>query len=414
MRKYSIYSFLMLLVILIPACQKKNTILNPEVEQFITDQYSNMLEVADDLSKIPRRIDEDGKLVTTGIYGWTSGFFGGSLWYIYELTGEKKWKEEAIKWTETLDTIQYWSGNHDVGFMMNCSYGNGLRLTGNEAYKPVLIQTAESLIKRYNPHAKSLESWDYREAWDGKTEWYFPVIIDNMMNLELLFEASNLSGDKRFEKIAIQHAQTTMKNHYRKDYSSYHVVDYDTLTGEVLDRATCQGFVDESAWARGQAWGLYGIVTCYRYTQDKQYLEFAEGIADYIITHPNLPEDMVPYWDFNVVDPGLTPEWSYDPSLFKEIPRDASAAAIICSALLELSMYSDHNGERYYDAATKILQSLASPDYLAMEGKNRYFILNHSVGSIPHGVEIDVPLVYADYYFLEALLRHSKLNKSQL
>jgi hypothetical protein len=274
----------------------------------------------------------------------------------------------------------------------------------------VLIQTAESLIKRYNPNAKSLESWDYREAWDGKTEWFFPVIIDNMMNLELLFEASKLSGDKRFEEIAIQHAQTTMKNHYRDDYSSYHVVDYDTLTGEVLDKATCQGFVDESSWARGQAWGLYGLVTCYRYTRESQYLKFAENVADYLITHPNLPEDMVPYWDYNVVDPGLTPEWNYDPSMFDEIPRDASAAAIICSSLFELSEYADEEGGKYYDAATKILNTLASPNYLALEGKNRYFILNHSVGSIPHGVEIDVPLVYADYYFLEALLRQSNLD----
>jgi rhamnogalacturonyl hydrolase YesR len=401
---------LLLFIILVPACNKQKTILNPEIEQFIISQYSNMLEVAEDLTKIPRRIDENGGLVTTGIYGWTSGFFGGSLWYIYEITGDEKWKEEAIKWTETLDTIQYWSGNHDVGFMINCSYGNGLRLTGNEAYKPVLIQTAESLIKRYNPHAKSLESWDYREAWDGKTEWYFPVIIDNMMNLELLFEASRLSGDKRFKEIALQHAQTTMKNHYRDDYSSYHVVDYDTLTGDVLDQATCQGFVDESAWARGQAWGLYGLVTCYRYTRDDQYLDFAEHVADYIIDHPNLPEDMVPYWDFHVPDPGLTPEWNYDPSMFDEIPRDASAAAIICSALLELCKYADRNGEKYYEAATKILTSLASPNYLALEGKNKYFILNHSVGSIPHGVEIDVPLVYADYYFLEALLRHTELE----
>jgi len=412
MKKSSIPISLLLLLILNPACQKEETILNPEIEQFITEQYANMLEVADDLTRIPRRIDEEGNLVTTGIYGWTSGFFAGSLWYIYEMTGNDKWKEEAIKWTETLDTIQYWSGNHDVGFMMNCSYGNGLRLTGNQAYKPVLIQTAESLIKRYNPYAKSLESWDYREAWDGETEWFFPVIIDNMMNLELLFEASLLSGDKRFEEIALQHAQTTMKNHYRDDYSSYHVVDYDTLTGEVLDQATCQGFVDESAWARGQAWGLYGLVTCYRYSRDIQYLRFAEHVADFLINHPNLPEDGVPYWDFNVVDPGLTPEWDYDPASFTEIPRDASAAAIICSALLELSEYSVQDGERYFKAATKILQSLASPDYLALEGKNQYFLLNHSVGSIPHGVEIDVPLVYADYYFLEALLRHSKLYKS--
>ena len=408
MRKNVIFPSLLLIIILVPACKNETTILTPELTQFIQDQYSNTLEASDDLARIPRRIDEDGALVTTGIYGWTSGFFGGSLWYIYELTGDDRWKEEAIRWTETLDTIQYWSGNHDVGFMINCSYGNGLRLEGNEAYKLVLIQTAESLIKRYNPNAKSLESWNYRKAWNGITEWYFPVIIDNMMNLELLFEASRLSGDKRYEEVAVQHAQTTIKNHYREDFSSYHVVDYDTLTGEVLDRATCQGFVDESSWARGQAWGLYGFVTCYRYTRDKEYLEFAENVANYIINHPNLPEDMVPYWDYNVVDPGLKPEWDFDPSIFDEIPRDASAAAITCSALLELSEYADQNSEEYFEAATKILTTLASPDYLALEGKNKYFILNHSVGSIPHGAEIDVPLVYADYYFLEALVRFSK------
>ncbi len=412
MKHTSFLVTILLFLILVSACKKQKSLLTPDLITFIQEQYSNTLEASDDLSRIPRRIDENGELVTTGIYGWTSGFFAGNLWHIWEMTGDDKWKKEAIRWTETLDTIQYWSGNHDVGFMINCSYGNGLRLTGNEAYKAVLVQTAESLIKRYNPYAKSLESWDYREAWDGVTEWYFPVIIDNMMNLELLFEASLLSGDNRFEEIAIQHARTTMKNHYREDYSSYHVVDYDTLTGEVLDRATCQGFVDGSSWARGQAWGLYGLVTCYRYTRDAEFLEFAENVANYIISHPNLPEDMVPYWDYNVVDPGLAPEWDYDPSRFDEIPRDASAAAITCSALFELCKYSDQHGKRYTDAATRILSSLASPDYLALEGRNRYFVLNHSVGSIPHGVEIDVPLVYADYYFLEALLRHTKLVSS--
>jgi hypothetical protein len=294
--------------------------------------------------------------------------------------------------------------------MINCSYGNGLRLTGNEAYKSVLIQTANSLVKRYNPVVKSLKSWNYNESWDGSTVWHFPVIVDNMMNLELLFEASKLSGDKRFEEIAIQHAQTTMKNHYRDDFSSYHVVNYDTLTGKILDRATAQGFADESAWARGQAWGFYGFVICYRYTRDKQYLDFAQNIANFLINHPNLPEDMVPYWDYDVNDPDLTPEWDYDPTRFDEIPRDASAAAITCSALLELSKYADQSGEKYDKAATKILRSLASPDYLAIGGKNKYFILNHCVGSIPHGVEIDVPLVYADYYFLEALIRQASLE----
>jgi unsaturated chondroitin disaccharide hydrolase len=408
MTKYILLSTAFLLAMIFTGCKQEKEILSPGEKQLILDRYSNILEASGDMSGVPRTIDKDGAMVYTSIYGWTSGFFAGSLWYIYELTGEKHWKEEAVKWTEVLDTIQYWSGNHDVGFMINCSYGNAYRLTGNEAYKKVMVQTAESLIQRYNPIAKSLESWDYREAWDGLTEWYFPVIIDNMMNLELLFEASILSGDSRYEEIAIEHARTTMKNHYRDNYSSYHVVDYDTLTGEVLDRATCQGLVDESSWARGQAWGLYGFVTCYRYTQDQTYLNFAENIADFLISHPNLPSDKIPYWDHDVNTPGLIPEWNYDPSDFGETPRDASAAAITCSALLELSQYSIEKGKKYKEAASEILNSLASPAYMSFEGKNSYFILNHSVGSIPHGVEIDVPLVYSDYYFIESLLRNAK------
>jgi unsaturated chondroitin disaccharide hydrolase len=334
-----------------------------------------------------------------------AAFFAGNLWYMYEITGEDKWKAEAIKFTEALDSVQYFSSHHDVGFMINCSYGNGLRLTGNKEYEKVIVQAAKSLSKRYNPITKCIESWDYRMAWDGETEWFFPVIIDNMMNLELLFEATKLTGDSTFYNIAVQHAQTTMKNHYRDDYSSYHVIDYDTITGQVFDKATCQGFTDESSWARGQAWGLYGFTICYRYTKDKQYLEFAENIAGYIINHPNLPNDMVPYWDYNVVDPGLTPEWNYDASKYPVIPRDASAAAITSSALFELSSYSAINATEIRHAATKILDSLVSPSYMGNSGNNKFFILNHSVGSIPHGVEIDVPLVYADYYFLEALNR---------
>jgi unsaturated chondroitin disaccharide hydrolase len=395
-------------IILNSACKKESAILTPEMKNFFTVQYKNTLSVATDPTRIPRTISADGSLVTTDIYDWTSGFFAGNLWYLYELTADEYWKNEAVKWTETLDTIQYYTGNHDVGFMINCSYGNGLRITGNEAYKKVMIQSAESLCKRYNPVTHCIKSWNYRKAWNDTIEWFFPVIVDNMMNLELLFEATRLSGNKKYEEIAIQHAQTTMKNHYRPDFSSYHVVDYDTITGEVLDKATCQGFVDESSWSRGQSWGLYGFVLCYRYTKDPQYLTFAENIANYLINHPNLPEDMVPYWDYNVVDPSLIPEWKYDASQFPVIPRDASAAAIMSSALFELGTLSTTQGEKYTAAATKILKTLASPEYMEST-KDKYFILNHSVGSIPHGSEVDVPLVYADYYFLEALLRYSRL-----
>jgi chondroitin AC lyase len=377
--------------------------------EFIRGQFENTLQEEDDPTKVPRTLNEDGSLKTVGIYSWTSGFFAGSLWYLYELTQEEKWKTEAIKWTEALDTIQYWSGNHDVGFMMFCSYGNGMRFAGMDQYRDILIQTAESLSKRFNQNAQTIKSWNYRKAWDGKTEWFYPVIIDNMMNLELMFEASLMSGDQKYRDIAIQHAETTRKNHDREDDSSYHVVDYDTISGEVLDKATCQGFTDESSWARGQAWGLYGFVLCYRYTKDTRYLEFAENIADYILNHKNLPEDLIPHWDYHVTELGFLPEWEYHAADFPEIPRDASAAAITASALYELATFSSSK-RKYMEAADLMVNSLLSPDYLAVHGNNRYFILDHSVGSIPHGVEIDVPLVYADYYLLEALYRKGKLG----
>jgi unsaturated chondroitin disaccharide hydrolase len=408
-KKIKIITGLFVLAVFAGSCSGDGGVLTPAKKNFIIGQYENTLKADPDPSRVPRRTDKDGNLVTTDIYDWTSGFFAGNLWYLYDLTGDSKWKDEAERRTEALDTIQYWSGSHDVGFMINCSYGNGLKYTGKEDYKKVMVQTAESLIKRFNPAVGCIKSWDYREAWDGRTKWYYPVIIDNMMNLELLFEATLLTGDKKYEDIALTHARTTMKNHYRSDYSSYHVVDYDTITGEVLDKATCQGYTDASSWARGQAWGLYGFTVCFRYTRDKKFLDFAEHIADYIINYPGMPDDMVPYWDYNVIDKDKKPEYPFNPADYPVIPRDASAAAITSSALFELSGYAGgEKGESYRKVAEKILASLASPDYFAMGTSDKYFILNHSVGSIPHGVEIDVPLVYADYYFLEALIRQGK------
>jgi unsaturated chondroitin disaccharide hydrolase len=378
---------------------------------FITHRLETILATETNPNKIPRTINKDGSLITVGVYDWTSGFFAGNLWYMYELTKEDKWKNEAIKRTEVLDTIQYWTGNHDVGFIINCSYGNGLKFGEQNKYKNVIIQTAESLSKRFNTTAKVIKSWSRNKSWNGKMQ-YYPVIIDNMMNLELLFEASKLSGNSKYSDIAKLHAETTMKNHYRKNYSSYHVVDYDTITGAVLNKKTAQGFADESSWARGQAWGLYGYTLCYRYTKDKKFLNFAEHIAKYIIKNPNLPNDMVPFWDYNVKDPKLKPEWKYNPEKFTVIPRDASAAAITASALFELALYSK-NKKELLNAANKILATLTSPAYMVENSTNKYFILDHSVGSIPHNTEIDVPLVYADYYLLEAMYRKNKIDKKE-
>lgn len=340
----------------------------------------------------PRTLAKDGKSTRFVVLDeWTSGFFPGSLWYLYELSGDKKWLNSAVKYTEGMERIKYYTGNHDIGFMIFCSFGNGLRLTNKESYRDVILTAANTLTKRYRPEAGVIQSWNKRNGWEC------PVIIDNMMNLELLFEATQMSGDSTFWKIAISHADQTMKNHYRPDMSSYHVVDYNP-DGSVRGRCTSQGYADESAWSRGQGWGLYGYTMCYRYTRDPRYLAQAEKIAAYIFNHPNLPSDLIPYWDYDA--PKTTPEQ----------PRDASAASLSASALYELSTYSK-NGKEYKKLADRIVESLASPAYTAKIGENGNFILMHSTGSLPHKSEVDLPLVYADYYFLEALKRKGDLEK---
>lgn len=323
---------------------------------------------------------------------WTSGFFAGTLWYMFELTNEEKWKEVAIKYTEKLDSAKFVTTHHDVGFMVGCSYGNAYRITNNKAYEEVIVQAAKSLSSRYRKIPGVIQSWDVDKGWQSKRGWMCPVIIDNMMNLELLFEATRLTNDSSFYHIAVKHANTTFNNHFRPDYSSYHVIDYDSINGKVRNRHTAQGYAHESAWARGQAWGLYGFTVCYRETKDKRYLDMAEKISKFIFSHSNMPDDLVPYWDFNA------------PNIPNE-PRDASSAAIIASALYELSTYGK---PEYRETANKIMSSLSSPAYLAIVGTNGNFLLKHSVGSIPHRDEIDAPLNYADYYFLEALLRKKK------
>jgi len=373
-------------------------------------QYEGMLSVADDLKKFPRTTGPDGALKYTGVEDWTGGFFPGSLWYLYEFTGNKKWKEAARKWTGALAKGQYNTIHHDVGFVMYCSYGNGYRLTGDAGYKKVLIQSAESLSSRFDPKVGSIRSWNPKMSWDGKTRWMYPVIIDNMMNLELLFFASRASGDPKYRKIAISHAENAMRDHFRADYSTYHVIDYDPQTGKVVNRQTNQGYADNSTWSRGQGWAIYGFTMVYRETGDRRFLNAARRAADFYLQHNNLPGDKVPYWDFNVNQEAYKPDWKYDRDRFKEVPRDASAAALTSSALFELCSYLGTGGKVYKDAAIQMLQALSGPEYLAAPGTNNYFLLKHSVGSFPHNSEIDVPLVYADYYFLEALMRYKNLK----
>ena len=381
------------------------------VEQGFTraeQQLSNQLKAVPEATEYPRTIAKDGKLKVTRKNDWTEGFYPGCLWYVYEYTNKEDWKKAAIKWTESLEPLKKMTNHHDIGFLMYCSFGNAYRLTGNEAYKDVLVESARSLCTRFNEKTGCIKSWNYRKSWNGKDEWFYPVIIDNMMNLELLYFATKVTGDSVYAKVANRHAETTAKNQFREDYSNYHVVNYDAETGEVLNQATCQGFSDNSAWARGQAWAIYGYTMAYRETHRQDFLDMAVHTADFWLNHPNLPEDGIPYWDFNAGQEDYVPDWNYDPEIFKVVPRDASAAAIVASAFLELSGYVT-DGKKYSAAAAHILKSLSSPAYLAEPGTNCNFILMHSVGSIPHGEEIDVPLIYADYYYLEALMRYKNM-----
>lgn len=349
-----------------------------------TQLRKSVLEIRDS-TRFARCSLPDGSWKTTAAREWTSGFFPGSLWYMNEYTKDPFFKTAAEQWTAGVAHEQFDAGTHDVGFKIFCSYGNGYRLYPTDEYKKVILQAAQTLSTRFNPAVGCIKSWDNRR-------WGFPVIIDNMMNLELLFWSAENGGSEHLREIAIRHAETTMKNHVRPDGSTYHVIGYDTTSGAVIARNTHQGYADESVWARGQAWAIYGFTMTYRFTHEKRFLETAQRAADYFISH--LPADGVPYWDFLA------------PDIPKE-PRDVSAAAIAASALFELTESTESEARRasYLGTAKKILGSLCSAPYLA-EGTNSHAVLNHAVGSKPAKSEVDVSIIYADYYFIEAALRY--------
>lgn len=342
----------------------------------------------DTLPGFPRSLMPKFKVVAPK--DWTSGFFPGSLWEGYRLTGDETLKREAEKFTARLDSIQYYKGTHDLGFMVFCSFGQQQACQQDAYSKAVIIEAAKSLISRADSTIGVIRSWDFGE-------WNYPVIIDNMMNLEMLFWASQQTGDPIYRNVAVRHADITLANHFREDASSYHVVSYNN-DGSVESRGTFQGCADESAWARGQAWGLYGYTMCYRETGDEKYLRHAERIAALIMNHPNTPADRIPYWD-------------YDAPNIPDAPRDASAAAVMSAALFELStLVPQEKQQAYFDYAETLLVNLSSDAYLAQPGTNGGFILLHSVGHLPADSEIDTPLNYADYYYLEAILRYLALR----
>ena len=359
-------------------------------------------------SDIPTTFKE-GKHVNWGTAWWCSGFYPGTALYLYEATGDKALLDIASSKLKYLEKEKHNKGTHDLGFMLFCSFGNALRLTGDStAYKEVLTTGAESLASRFKESTKTIRSWDGGKNWDGDP-WTYPVIIDNMMNLEFLLQVSKITGNQKYADMAKKHANTTLKQHFRDDYSSYHVVDYNPENGSVIAKKTAQGAFDESSWARGQAWALYGFIVMYRETGDKAYLEQARGIAQFYLNHPNMPEDFVPYWDFDQDKLAADSKYYGQKDL-----RDASSAAIVASALLELSLYVEgEESLNYIQNAEKMIMSLSKEPYKAAYEDNGGYILKHSVGSIPHETEVDVPLTYADYYYVEALVRYDRMLKGE-
>jgi unsaturated chondroitin disaccharide hydrolase len=394
MKKIMSVCMLMLFALLNAVAQNSSSPKN-DMAQLIEAQFNFAAQQYKVLSKnvsagvMPKTFNtKTNRVETSDTKWWCSGFFPGSLLYIYEYTKDAEIKAEAQRRLDILEKEKHYTGNHDLGFMMFCSFGNAYRLFGRPEDKATIDTSAASLATRYRPAIKAIQSWD------SNANFRCPVIIDNMMNLELLNWVSDHGGDARFKKIAITHANTTIQNHYRPDYSAYHVLDYDLASGKVARKKNWQGAFDSSAWARGQAWGLYGYITMYRATKDTKYLQHAKNIARFLINHPNLPEDKIPYWDFNA--PGI-------PNAL----RDASAGAIMAAAFLELGQYTKGKERGQYVAlAEKMIRSLASPAYRAPLGENGGFLLMHSVGHLLGKSEVDQPLTYADYYFLEALKRY--------
>jgi rhamnogalacturonyl hydrolase YesR len=385
---------LSLVLIIASSCKNETKSIDKNsesIEEQLQKRYSRLLTYKLDSLAFPRSYShEKSEIKKVPSKDWTSGFFAGNLWQIYELTGDETYKDQAKKWTAFIEKEKFNDRTHDMGFKVYCSFGNGLRHYNNQAYKAIIVKSAQTLSTRFNEDIGSIRSWDF-----NKDKWQFPVIIDNMMNLELLFEATKISGDSAYHKLAIKHANTTLKNHFRQDHSTWHVLDYDTITHQPRLRVTHQGIADNSAWARGQGWAINGFTMMYRYTKDPRYLAQAEATANYFINHKNMPEDGIPYWDFDNPD-------------IPNVSRDVSAAAIVASGLVELYGYTKN--QSYIDYSKKVIKSLETTNYILPSDFEAPFILDHSFGDWSKRSEMDEPIVYGDYYYLQTKLRLKNLQ----
>ena len=366
-----------------------------QLDYCLTQASKTMASLAD-YQRVPKDItDTSVHWNTIPIKGWTCGFWPGILWYLYEYSREDSLRCRAECFTSSIEVVtQRPIFSHDMGFVLTTSMGNGYRLTSHPHYRDVMLRGADSLASLFNPKVGTILSWPSRMQ-----KWPHNTIIDNMMNLELLFWAAKNGGSDTLAKIAITHAKTTMMNHFRDDLSAYHVVVYDPQTGVVKEKITHQGYSDHSMWARGQAWAIYGYTMCYRETGDLLFLDFAQKVAEPYLAR--LPQDAVPYWDFD--DPAIP-----------DAPRDASAAAIAASALLELSGYVENpeKAQYYREQAVEMLTSLSSSAYQSRDCNDAFLL--HSTGNKNRNVEVDASIIYADYYYLEALLRYYKMLQQEL
>ena len=322
---------------------------------------------------------------------WTSGFYPGCLWLAYELSGDRRFADWAERWTAGIEQEKSNRETHDLGFRFMCTFGQALRLqpgVDRARREAVLHEAARTLGERYDPRVGALSSnWDQNPPPGS-----FPVVIDIMMNLELLFWSAAHGGPGELAIRARHHADLTMRDLMRADGGTYHVVRYRLEDGSILNRGTLQGAGAETTWSRGQAWAQYGMVLTYRFTREPRYLDAARRLSDYFLAH--LPDDHVSAWDFQS-----------DIRL-----RDVSATAIVASGLFELAACVEPRGEsaRYREAAERMLASLCRAPYLASGDTN--CLLDHSVQYLPINSNVDVPAIFADYYFLEAIVRYRALR----
>ncbi len=349
--------------------------------KFAAEQYEISAQTLSKTS-YPVRTTANGEWSTSSASSWTSGFFPGSMWYLYEYTRNPIWQTRAQQWQAAIESQKNDTSTHDVGFMLFDSFGNGFKQTNNAAYKQIVLTAANSLSQRFSPIVGLTRSWNSASP-------NFTVIIDNMMNIEMLFWAAKNGGNTQYSDMAISHALKTAQNHVRADGSTYHVVDYNQNNGAVIRQYTAQGYSDSSTWSRGQAWAIYGFTMAYRETKDTRFLETARKVADYYIAH--LPSDFIAPWDFQA--PGTQ-------------PKDTSSAAIAASGLLELSKLETDAIKKtaYLDIAKNILSSLSTSEYLT-KGTNNKALLLHGTQNKPKG-NYDTGLTFGDYYFIEALIRY--------